>query len=235
MCEAVIHVPTPQVLGLCEGRKYSQNGEDGVTLALVASVPDILHVAVEFGVGAGTTCCTRVLRDDLDWDYFWFDAEYGGAGVCRAALTAENIEAEFDAAGVPQDIGVLAIDVDGMDYWLWRALRRRAAIVICEYNGYFEGATAAETVDYSPAFKWISGTDYFGCTLDGLVRLARARGMGLVYCDKTGTNAFFVRGALGAEPAAVYRRQARGPAAHLPGAWRLIAPDGEPSGVVVTI
>src|SRR6195256_5390804 len=67
-------------------------------------------------------------------------------------VTAENIDTLIRDAGFAGPLGILSIDVDGNDYWIWQAIGSvEPAIVICEYNPIF-GDTRAVTVPYDPAF-----------------------------------------------------------------------------------
>ena len=215
-----------------EMKKYSQNGEDGILLALLETMPDVPHVAVEFGVGNTLECNTRILKD-AGWECHWFDGGGACEGVRQVRLTPENINDEMDAAGVPAELGVLSVDVDGQDYWLWRAFARRAAVVICEYNGYLPLGCYPVTVPRSNDFAW-DGSDYFGCSLLAIARLAPTKGVELVYCEKTGTNAFFARGAQPSDPRALYVPQMR--TGLLPrhglGPWQWVNADGEPGELV---
>jgi len=209
---------------------YSQHGEDGALRALLDAMPDIPRVAAEFGVGDGAECCTRILRD-AGWCCHWFDAASDRDGIHKVRLTAENINAEFDKAGVPMDLGVLAIDVDGMDYWLWRALNRRARIVICEFNCHIPADVGPATIEYDAGFRWPGKSDYHGCSLSGLELLARSRGMGLAYCDTSGVNAFFVEGVETVASIPKRTRDAR-QRQWSAGVWRSIGADGQPSGLL---
>jgi hypothetical protein len=47
-------------------------------------------------------------------------------------------------------------------------------------------------VPYEPNHTW-DGSNYFGASLEALVRLGRSKGYQLVGCNFSGTNAFFVR------------------------------------------
>jgi len=48
------------------------------------------------------------------------------------------------------------------------------------------------TVPYQPTMHW-DGTNYFGASLEALVKLGQAKGYRVVGCNFSGTNAFFVR------------------------------------------
>ena len=97
---------------------------------------------------------------------------------------------------IPDEIDLLSIDVDGVDYWLWKALTSlRSRLVVIEYNSFW-GAQRAVTVPYEPDFdrfrKHPSGY-YHGASLAALYRLAQEKGYILAGCDSEGLNAFFVR------------------------------------------
>ena len=54
----------------------------------------------------------------------------------QAAVEPDTVEDLFAQRGLPEEPDVVSIDVDGNDYWIWRALERfRPRVVIVEYNG----------------------------------------------------------------------------------------------------
>jgi hypothetical protein len=90
----------------------------------------------------------------------------------------------------------LSIDIDGIDWWLWRALDNvRPRVVITEFN-HLWGPEASVTVPYDPKFKAVfteHGSDYAGASLSAFVKLARTKGYRLVGTNRISTNALFVR------------------------------------------
>ena len=119
------------------------------------------------------------------------------------------IEKHF--SGAP--LGVLSVDVDGNDYWLFaELLPLRPAIVVMEYNATF--GLRPVTVPYDPAFerhqKHPSGW-YHGASITALHALGARQGYSLVAVSDSGINLFFVKDALvpatmpRLEPAAAYR------------------------------
>jgi len=66
-------------------------------------------------------------------------------------ITKENINSIFSSNGFKGDIGLLSIDIDGNDYWVWEAIEVvNHRIVICEYNSVFSCKDAI-TIPY---FYW---------------------------------------------------------------------------------
>jgi hypothetical protein len=109
----------------------------------------------------------------------------------REFITAENITQLFHTHHVPVDFDLLSIDIDGNDFWVWRAVTaHHPRVVVIEYNASVP-PTESRVIAYDPDFRW-SGTDYFGASLLALQQLGGEKGYRLVGCDRSGTNAFFV-------------------------------------------
>ena len=69
----------------------------------------------------------------------------------RAAVEPDTIEGLLRGAGVPEEPDLLVIDVDGNDYWIWRALEAfRPRVVVIEYNGDLD-PTVPRVMPYAPA------------------------------------------------------------------------------------
>ena len=106
----------------------------------------------------------------------------------RSKIIAEN--------GIKGEIGILSIDIDGNDYWVWEAIDVVSpAIVIIEYNSRF-GKDKAVTIPYNPSFvrsKAHYSMLYAGASLKALYDLGKAKGYSFVGSNSAGNNAFFVR------------------------------------------
>jgi hypothetical protein len=93
-------------------------------------------------------------------------------------------------------VGILSIDVDGNDYWLWKAIEViHPRIVACEFNRRF-GCERAVTTPYNPVFRVSQAHPsrlYYGASLPALCLLAEEKGYDFVGCTSEGVNAFFVR------------------------------------------
>ena len=139
-------------LGRFERRVLSQGGEDGVLQLLTRLVPIRHRVFVEFGVEDYRESNTRFLLLSGEWKGLVIDGDPAAVraitedpivqrnqlAVVEQFITAESIDALIKSRIDEDDIGVLSIDVDGNDYWVWRAIRSiHPAIVIVEYNYRF--------------------------------------------------------------------------------------------------
>ncbi|MFQ5748668.1 MAG: hypothetical protein ACE5H3_04325 [Planctomycetota bacterium] len=178
-------------LELHEARVFSQNGEDGVIEAIFREIGTTDRFCVEFGVGDGRECNTRKLWELEGWTCLLMDNQHEGGLIHKEFITAENINALFDKYRVPREFDLLSIDIDGNDYWVWKALEGyRPRVVVVEYNASVP-VGESRTIRYDPQFQW-QGDDYFGASLQALAGLGCRRGYQLVYCEKKGVNAFFV-------------------------------------------
>jgi hypothetical protein len=188
-----------------ERRVNSQNGEDGILALILYRIGLGSHWFVEFRVQDGSEGNCVSLAQEGGWDGLFIEGDdenyplledrWKGdpqIRVLHAKVTAGTVNELFASAGVPAEVDVLSIDVDGNDYWIWEALQGfRPRIVVIEYNASVDPeATVAMPREDDHAWD---GTDYFGASIGALRRLGRDRGYRLVHTDSVGVNAFFVR------------------------------------------
>lgn len=189
---------------------YSQAGEDGIIQFLIRNVAIPRAVFVEFGVEDYREANTRFLAVNDRWSGLVIDSSaenvarihasptYWRMGVraVHAMVTRENINGLLTDNGIAGEIGLLSIDIDGNDYWVFDAIDVISpAIVIIEYNFRF-GPERSVTIPYDPTFDRArahpSGV-YSGASLRALHALATRKGYSFVGCNSFGVNAFFVR------------------------------------------
>jgi len=193
-----------------EFRVFSQWGEDGIIQKLIHHIDVGKKIFIEFGVENYRESNTRFLLTNNNWsglvidgsqsniDYIKRDNiywQYNLKAEC-AFITKENINQIFEKNGIKGDIGILSIDIDGNDYWVWEAITTVSpAVVVIEYNAKF-GSDLAVTVPYEKDFvrsKKHHSMIYYGASLKALHILGRKKGYALVGCNSNGVNAFFVR------------------------------------------
>ena len=213
-----------------EFKVSSQWGEDGIIEHLVRHVPIEREIFVEFGVQDYREANTRFLLMNRNWAGLVIDGSPENISVVKrdsiywrfnlkaecAFITRDNIDQMITGQGISGDIGLLSVDIDGNDYWVWEAIRSVSPrVVVAEYNALF-GATATVSVPYDPAFQRNQAhysNLYWGCSLAALVHLGKAKGYTLVGCNSAGNNAFFVRndvsGQLSAQDSAIAFRPAK--------------------------
>jgi len=193
-----------------EFRVFSQWGEDGIIQFLLRYVKIQRKIFVEFGVENYTESNTRFLLVNNNWsglvidgsaenvNYLKKDPIYSRHNLkaVQAFIDKDNINGVLFDNGISGDIGILSIDIDGNDYWVWQAIDVvNPAIVIIEYNSRF-GKDKAVTIPYDPAFvrsKAHYSMLYAGASLKALYNLGKSKGYLFVGCNSAGNNAFFVR------------------------------------------
>jgi hypothetical protein len=196
-----------------EFRVYSQWGEDGIIQLLVRHVQSGPKTFIEFGVEDYTESNTRFLLINNNWAGLVIDASEKNVRYIRndpiywqhnlkavhAFVTKDNINELLASNGMRGEVGILSIDIDGNDYWVWNAIEViTPAIVIVEYNFRF-GKKRAVTIPYVEdfvRFRAHHSTIYYGASLKALCLLAKKKGYTFVGCNMAGNNAFFVRSEL---------------------------------------
>ena len=193
-----------------EFRVFSQWGEDGIIEWLLQKVIVPNHRFVEFGVETFREANCRFLLQNRNWRGLVFDGSetnitalklerlfwmYDLTAQC-AFVSAENINGLIEKRGFGGPLGILSIDIDGNDYWVWKAIKCvDPAIVVCEYNPIL-GDKEPIVVPYKPDFQRFrshhSGL-YFGASIAALQSLAAEKGYVFVGTNSNGINAFFVR------------------------------------------
>lgn len=193
-----------------EFRVFSQWGDDGIIQYLLSKVPVSNKVFVEFGVEDYRESNTRFLLMNNNWSGLVIDCDRQNISKIKASdlywrndltaecefITSENINEIIEKAGFRGDIGLLSMDIDGNDYWVWEAIHIISPrIVVIEYNNLF-GKERAVTIPYRPDFdraKTDGANLYYGASLPAMCKLAQKKKYIFVGSNSAGSNAFFVR------------------------------------------
>jgi len=193
-----------------EFKVFSQFGEDGIIQYLISRLEITDETFIEFGVEDYTESNTRFLLVNNNWKGLVIDGNPSNIDAIRnseiywrhditavpAFINASNINQIITDNGFSGEIGLLSIDIDGNDYWVWRAIDCvNPVLVICEYNCVFgneHSLTIPYTIDFQRSRAHYSHL-YFGASLPALRELAESKGYNYVGCNSNGNNAFFVR------------------------------------------
>ena len=200
-----------------EFRCYSQNSEDGILLYIFSLLGTTDRRVVEICAGDGIECNAANLIVNHGWQGLLLDGdaaqvERGRAfySTCRNTwvspprfihswITADNVNALVSGQGFSGPIDLLSLDIDGNDYWLWKALTCVSpAVVVLEFNANC-GPERSVAMSYEPNYRLDLTVQPYRCgaSLPAFVKLARTKGYRLVGVQSLGFNAFFVRDGLG--------------------------------------
>jgi hypothetical protein len=193
-----------------EFQAYSQWGEDGILEWLIQRLPIASNRFIEFGVESYKEANTRFLLINRNWKGLIMDSSADNMRTVRqdeiywrydlkavpTFVDRDNINELISKNGFTGKLGVLSIDMDGNDYWVWEAIEAAAPdIVVCEYNAVF-GDIYPISIPYAPDFfrtRAHASNLYFGASINALCLLAARKGYELVGTNRAGVNAFFVR------------------------------------------
>lgn len=193
-----------------EFKVFSQWGEDGIIQYLTQSIEIKNKTFIEFGVEDFFEANCRLLLLKDDWKGFVIDGSDANIRKLKqsyfywkhhlvaiaAFVTKENINNLLNESGFDEDLGILSIDLDGIDYFVLDAIKTyKPRILIVEFNSVF-GGTRKISVPYRDDFyrtKAHHSNLYFGASLAAMTYLAEKKGYALVGTNTAGVNAFFVR------------------------------------------
>jgi hypothetical protein len=188
---------------------YSQGAEEAMLARVFELVPPRRRFCVEIGASDGlrNSNTARLVREQgwagmmiesADYRFGKLRDNYVGVDHVRlvqARVQPATVDQLLADAGVPVDLDLVSIDIDGNDYWVWQAIERfRPQVVVIEYNPYY-APPERWVMKQNPAHEW-DGTTYYGASLESLAALGKRKGYELICCDRQGNNAFFVEAAL---------------------------------------
>ena len=190
-------------------RCNSQFEEDGILLYIFALIGSTNRKCVEICAGNGIQCNTANLILNHGWWGYLFDGDENNVaqGVeffrksqdtflfpprfNHAWITAENVNDVIRKSGISGEIDLLSLDIDGNDYWVWKAIDSiNPRVVVCETHNAI-GPYDALTIPYDPDFN-ITTPDFHSASLAAMTKLAKDKGYRLVGTHRYGFNAFFV-------------------------------------------
>jgi hypothetical protein len=202
----------PLAPGLGVGaRIFSQFEEDGLLLYLDAVLELEHRTFVDIGAADGINSNCANLALNLGWHGLFIDGnpELVARGrrfyqehpdtqlwppvFVQAFITRENINRLILDAGFSGPIGIMSIDIDGNDYWVWEAVSAvDPAVVMIETHIEFGMRNIVVPYDAQHVYPG-RHPDYFSASPVAMVRLAGRKGYRLVGANRYGFNLIFVK------------------------------------------
>ena len=177
----------PLGLNDCEFKIFSQYGDDGIINYLTSNIKIYNKTFIEFGVENYEESNTRFLLEGFNWNGLVIDSQKKNIDYINKIIANNKCSGK---------IGLLSIDIDGNDYWIWKAIKIiDPSIVVIEYNARF-GSKESKVIPYEESFdrtKTNMGNIYYGASLTALNKLGKKKGYSLVGTNKNGNNAYFVK------------------------------------------
>ena len=193
-----------------EFQVFSQWGDDGIIQYLINNIDIPYKTFVEFGVENYTEANTRFLLINDNWVGLVMDGDKQNMNYVKndiiswaheiyavdTFITKENINKLLSNLPFDKELGILSIDIDGNDYWIWKEIDVvNPIIVIVEFNSVF-GDSKPWTIPYNSDF--VRPRDnykmlLYGSSLTSLCDLAEEKGYYFVGCNSAGNNSYFIR------------------------------------------
>lgn len=190
---------------------FSQFEEDGLLLYVFSLIGMTNKTFIEFGSDDGINSNSANLfyhhefnglfmdgnPKALERGYFFFNKYRNAKKVMpefkQAFITAENINELITSSGMEGEIGLLSIDIDGNDYWVWKAMDVVSPqVVIIETHNEF--GMNDIIVPYDPEYFYPGKHPvYHGASPVAMTKLAKKKGYRLVGSNDLGFNFIYVR------------------------------------------
>lgn len=195
-------------------RVYSQFEEDGKLLFIFSLLGMKNKSFVEIGSDDGVNSNSANLYFNFGWHGLFIDGNpksikrgrkffskyphpwyYNPKLVC-ARVTRENVNELIEGAGYKGGVGLLSIDIDGNDYWVWDAITVvDPQVVIIETHNEFGMNNIV--VPYDPEYFYPGKHPvYHGASPVAMTKLANRKGYRLVGANDLGFNFIFVKNGL---------------------------------------
>lgn len=178
----------------------SQHGEDGIIAYLINCIGDkIVKRCCEFGAANGEFASnTWSLWANQSWEAVLIEAnvqDYPAldgiaaknpmVSIIKSMVMPDgenSLDSIFERNNIPAQLGVLSIDIDSVDYYVWAGVKNvESQIVVIEFN-----QSIPPFIDYVDP----PGEVFLRCSIKALEKLGAQKGYRLVCA--TLTNAIFV-------------------------------------------
>jgi Methyltransferase FkbM domain len=198
-------------------RVFSQYEEDGKLLYIFSIIGMQNKTFVEIGSDDGINSNCANLAFNFGYHGLFLDGNptaikrgrkfyskyphpwmYAPTFTC-AKVQVENINQLCKDANLEGDIDLLSIDIDGNDYWVWKALEQVSPnVVIIETHVEFGMRNIVVPYDKNYVFPGKHPV-YHGASVPAMIKMAKEKGYRLVGANELGFNLIFVKNGLGEE------------------------------------
>ncbi len=192
-------------------RVFSQFEEDGKLLFIFTMLGMSNKTFIEIGSDDGINSNCANLHFNFGWHGLFIDGNekaikrgrkfyskyphpwnYSPKFLCKK-VTCENINQIIEDVGFKDEIGLLSIDIDGNDYWIWDALKVvQPQVVIIETHNEFGYEDIVVPYDANYSFPGKHPV-YHGASPIAMTKLAKQKGYRLVGANELGFNFIFVK------------------------------------------
>jgi len=198
-------------------KAYSQFDEDGILLYIFSLIGFTNRKVVEMCCGIGAECNTANLIINHACYGLLFDGDENNIKsainffksnkstwllppICKHVwITKDNINSLIEEEGFKGDIDLLSLDMDGVDYYIWKSLEIISPrVFICECHNMIPDDMAV-TIPYKDDFSgWSKDNALFlGASPLAMIKISKEKGYRLIGSHKYGFNLIFMRNDIG--------------------------------------
>jgi hypothetical protein len=189
---------------------FTYHGEDGLLFNIFSRLNETPKIFVDIGVGDCVKSNCANLAVNLGWTGLFIDAEYRNIAIGKSfyaklnatkfspphflqkKVSPENINELLKETAIFGEIGLLSIDIDGDDYWIWKAIDTiNPIVVIIECKVEFGDKELI--TPYSKTTNNYKNATYLGASIPSFCRLAKQKGYSLVSANRSGYNLIFLK------------------------------------------
>jgi hypothetical protein len=201
---------TPYRFSEIEFNVFTYHGEDGLLFNIFSRLNETPKIFVDIGAGDCVKSNCANLAVNLGWTGLFIDAGHRNITIGKSfykkinttkfnpptffckKVDTENINELLKNANITGEIGLLSIDIDGDDYWIWKAIDIvNPYVVIIECKVEFGNKELL--TPYSKTTNNYGNSNYLGASIPALCKLAKQKGYTLVSANSLGYNLIFLR------------------------------------------
>lgn len=194
---------------------FSQFEEDGKLLYIFSVIGMGNKTFVDLGSNDGINSNCANLAIHFNWKGLFVDGDskalaigqkfyeknpgkwhYKPTFLC-SYITTENINKLLKENDYEGEIDLLSIDIDGNDYWIWRAIEAvQPKVVIIESQVAFGDNEKITPYNEQKSLEF-NDNDYLGASTKSLQKLGNQKGYRLIGTNEYGNNLFFIKNGIG--------------------------------------
>lgn len=188
---------------------FTYHGEDGIISFILQKLGSVPKTFVDIGAGDCIKSNCAALATHFGWNGIFIDKDEKQLAIGKSfyknivkqgseilfinqEVNNRNVNNIISASGMKGKIGLLSIDIDGNDYWIWKTIAIiEPEVVVIEAKVEFGFRNVI--VPYGPQNHHSADKKYNGASVESLRLLGEKMGYKLVGSNKQGYNLFFVR------------------------------------------
>ena len=184
---------------------FTYHGEDGIIGYLIRQAEIENKIFVDIGSGDCIKSNCACLAVHYDWQGLFIDSSQIQLSIGRnfyrknnkvrfknIEVRPDNVNEVLKEAGVTGKIGLLSVDIDGNDYWIWKAIDIiQPEIVVIEAK--IEYGSQDVIVPYGVNNHRSKNIQFNGASVKAFEKLGLKKGYKLAGSNREGYNLFFVK------------------------------------------